>query len=337
MRVLVTGVTGFIGRNLLEKLLSLKKIKVICYIRNSKYKKELEKKGCKVIMGELTDYAKLVKSLKKVDLLIHLVGIGNVSVDSKEAYEEFKKINVSATENITKAAIKAKVKKMIYTSSIAAMGSECNGVMDETSTPHPRISYEKSKYEAELMLEKLAEKSHLQIFILRPGWVIGKGDKGSDIIKLANMVKKGFVPLINGGKFHTMLVSVDSVTDSIILCFKKKIKGSRVYIILEERSYKQKELIYMIADSLIKENIISKRPAILYLPKPLMFVAATFFEVLSKVAKTLMFISRKRVHSMSQDRHYSIKKAKKELNYSPKGIIPAIESEISWLKGENKI
>tara|TARA_Y100000034_G_scaffold19272_1_gene21680 strand:+ start:1182 stop:2192 length:1011 start_codon:yes stop_codon:yes gene_type:complete len=336
MRIFITGITGFIGLNLLDKL-SKKNHNLTCYIRNSKYKSELEKKGCKVIIGELSDYNKLVSNLKKIDVVIHLVGIGNVSENSDEAYKLYQKTNVEGTKTIAEASIKSKVKKFIYLSSIAAMGSYCNGIMDEKSIPNPVIPYEKSKWESESALHEISNKSKLKIFILRPTWVIGKGDRKKDIIKLVNMIKRGFVPLLSGGKFYTILVSVDSVTEAIICCLNKNVKVSGTYIISDKRSYRQKELINMIADSLIKNKIISRKPIIIPIPKPLMLVMGDIFEYLAKIFKTHPFISRKRVYSMSQDRNYSILRAKKELGFSPKPVKLSIDEEIKWLRKQGKI
>ncbi|MDP7520916.1 MAG: NAD-dependent epimerase/dehydratase family protein [Candidatus Pacearchaeota archaeon] len=336
MKVFITGITGFIGLNLLGKLLK-KNNNLTCYIRNSKYKSELEKKGCKVVIGELSDYNKLVKSLKRIDVVIHLVGIGNVSENSDEAYKLYQKINVEGTKTIAEASIKAKVKKFIYLSSVAAMGSYCNGIMDENSKPNPVIPYEKSKWESELALHETSSKSKLKVFILRPTWVIGKGDRKKDIIRLVNMIKKGFVPLLSGGKFHTILVSVDSVSDAIICCLNKNTKIFGTYIISDKKSYKQRELVNMITNSLIKNNIISRKPIIIPIPEPLMLVMGDIFEYLAKIFKTQPFISRKRVYSMSQDRNYSISRAKKELGFSPKPVKLSIDDEIKWLKKQRKI
>ncbi|MAH03440.1 hypothetical protein CMI39_01495 [Candidatus Pacearchaeota archaeon] len=336
MKIFITGITGFIGLNLLDKLLK-KKHKLKCYIRNSKDKLKLEKKGCKVVVGELTDYNKLVKNLKKIDVVIHLVGVGNVSENSDEAYKLYQKVNVEGTKTIAQASIESKVKKFIYLSSIAAMGSFCEGIMDENDKPNPIIPYEKSKWESELALHEISNKSKLKIFILRPTWVIGKGDRKNDIVKLVNMIKRGFVPLLSGGKFHTILVSVDSVSDAIICCLNKNIKVFGTYIISDERPYKQRELVSMITNSLIKNNIISRRPIILSIPKPLMLVMGDVFEYLAKIFKTQPFISRKRVHSMSQDRNYSILRAKKELGFSPKSVKLSIYEEIKWLKKQGRI
>ena len=330
MKIFLTGATGFIGSNLINKLLKLN-VHLTCYIRNKNNKKELENKGCKVIIGEILDYDKLVDSLKNMDVVIHLVGIGNVSENSEEAYQNYKKINVEGTETLARASIKARVKKFIYLSSIAAMGSKCEGVMDENSKPNPTIPYEHSKLESELVLQNLSKKSEMQFFILRPTWVIGKGDRGKDILKLARMIKKGFVPLVNGGKFYTMLVSVDSVADAIICCFKKNIRGFRIYIISDEKSYQQKELINMISDSMIEQKLISKKPLIIYVPKSLLFSAGLLMEIMTKITNSTPFISRKRVHSMSQNRHYSISKAKNELRFIPTPVKKAVDEEIKWL------
>ena len=336
MKILITGATGFIGLNLLEKLLKSNN-SLTCYIRNENNKRELELMGCKVVVGELSDYNLLVKSLKDIDVVIHLVGIGNVSENSKEAYENYREVNVKGTEVLAKASIKSGVRKFIYLSSIAAMGSKCSGIMDEKSKPCPKIPYEKSKLESELILQDLSKKSNTQFFILRPTWVVGKGDRGRDILKLAKMIKKSLVPLINGGRFYTMLVSVDSVSSAIICCLKRDIKNPEIYIISDKKSYQQRELINMISSSMIKQGLVSGKPFIICIPKFFMFSASFIIEILTRIINIPPFISRERVHSMSQNRHYSISKAEKELGFVPTPVERAIDDEIKWLNQENKI
>lgn len=336
MKIFLTGATGFIGLNLLTKLLK-HNFDVMCYVKDPEHQTELESMGCQVVVGNLSERDKMINYLADVDVVIHLVGIGNVAETSDKAYQLYREINLEGTKNIAIAAATKKVKKFIYLSSVAALGSKCEGIMDENSKPAPLVPYERSKWESELVLQDIAGKFRLPIFILRPVWVVGKRSRNEDIIKLAKMIKTRFVPLVNGGRFYTALTSVDSVVEAIFCCINKNIEGYRTYIISDRNSYQQKELIHMITSSLIKYGAVLRRPIIIPIPRFLMLVVGSLCEYLAKILDIPPFLSRKRVYSMSQNRRYSITRAQNELGFSPKDIVSGIEDEIRWLIDKKKI
>ena len=103
--ILITGATGFVGRNLLEKL---SKRPIRCLVKD----KSSLGKNIEIVRGNLTDLKSLDEATKNISIVIHLAAI----IKSKNK-EEFKKINAEGTRNLVNASKKNGVKKFIYISS----------------------------------------------------------------------------------------------------------------------------------------------------------------------------------------------------------------------------
>ena len=126
LRIVVTGATGFIAKNL-RKYLSEKNIELISISRNDFRVLKSETK----IISKNYDEKKILKKIKNSDALIHLVGIGKQSVNN-----DYDKINTDLTKHIVNLCKKSKIKKIIFLSGL--------GVSSNSS-----LEYFISKYNAE--------------------------------------------------------------------------------------------------------------------------------------------------------------------------------------------
>ena len=140
MKILVTGVTGFVGRHLLNKL---DKYEVSVLSR-----KKSPIKGANLFIGGLFD-KKILLEASKVDVVIHLAGISDGDVF---------KINYEGTKNLVDACVKNKIKRFIFISSYDA-------ILD--------TNYGKSKLKA----EEYIKNSGLEYFIFRPTVIYSRENK----------------------------------------------------------------------------------------------------------------------------------------------------------------
>ncbi len=175
MKILITGSSGFIGKELINYL--PEKYKVIKY--------DL-KEG-----QDILDFSKLKKAIQGCDIVVHLAAIKKPFED--KTFEDYFKTNCDGTFNVAQAAKECGVKKLIYTSSTSYYGIEkgvpaIKLIKEESSTMAQRVkandlkcrdcdvAYSTSKVIAEQILANYGLTKTMQVIILRLGPVRKKGE-----------------------------------------------------------------------------------------------------------------------------------------------------------------
>ncbi|MBT8251648.1 MAG: NAD-dependent epimerase/dehydratase family protein [Nitrosopumilus sp.] len=185
-KVVVTGASGFIAKNL-RKHLSAKNIELISISRNDFKNFKCESK----IISNYFDEKNLLKKIKNSDALIHLVGIGKQSVNT-----DYHIVNTGLTNHMVNLSKKAKIKKIVYLSGL--------GVSSNTS-----VGYFISKYNAEQQIIN----SGLNFTIFRPSYIIGKDDYFTKYLK--KQVKKGEIKIPGSGKYSIQPIHINDVVKII--------------------------------------------------------------------------------------------------------------------------
>ena len=155
--ILITGSSGFIGKNIFKSL--QKKFKII--------KISLKKKTIKI-----TD--------KKIYTLIHCAAVMPPYHPMKKIYE----INDSINKKLIKICINNKIEKIIYLSSCRVYGETKNKIVDEYSKICRQDLYAKSKYNSEKILQEFSERSESNVICLRLPAIIGLGCHGNFFSRL---------------------------------------------------------------------------------------------------------------------------------------------------------
>lgn len=196
--ILITGATGYIGKDLVKQLENKYDIRILTR-REGDYPFD-------VVRGSVTDLKSVEKATKDVDCVIHLAASGNLFSNS-----ELFNTNVRGTENVIKASIKNKVGKIVHMSSMAA------------AMPI-KTAYGESKRLAEKVVEKYWDK--IDIPILRAPLVY-------DSEKLKNL-RKFFVLPMTSKNFKVHLIYKKSLVDAI----EKSLKNgkSEYYNIADKNS-----------------------------------------------------------------------------------------------------
>ncbi|MEE8137512.1 MAG: hopanoid-associated sugar epimerase [Thermoanaerobaculia bacterium] len=175
MKVLLTGATGFLGGHLLQALLA-QGARVRCLVRQSSPRRNLEGLSVEVVMGDLRDAASIRRAVEGCVQVYHCAA--DYRLFSRRP-EELYQSNVEGTRNVLRAAAAARVERMVYTSSVGALGLRADGAAaDETtpvSLPDMVGHYKRSKYLAERVAEEWAARG-LPVVIVNPSTPVGEGD-----------------------------------------------------------------------------------------------------------------------------------------------------------------
>jgi UDP-glucose 4-epimerase len=228
-RIIITGGSGFIGRHLVEKILS-KKLSSIALIANTSnfHKNQFENKKLfqdtrpKLYIADIRDTKAIsdVFEHEKAETCIHLAAKISVA-DSISNPKETMDINVKGTQNVLDACSNNKVRNFVFASSAAVYGDVTELPISENQSLRPLSPYGTSKMLAEQhvlsykQLKKIKNTISLRIFNVYGG---GQASEADVITRFAKRLSIGQPPVIYGDGLQTRdFISVDDVVDAIIL------------------------------------------------------------------------------------------------------------------------
>lgn len=247
MRILITGIHGFVGSNL---VLSLKDGNIIF--------------GLDIIAPEKEGVAKtyswddLDKGLiPKVDAIIHLAGKAHDTKNQTEA-EVYFKVNTELTKKIFDYFLHSNAQKFVFFSTAKAAADKVEGVLTEDVVPSPVGPYGESKIAAENYIMGHTGLVSKQIYILRPCMIHGPGNKGN-LNLLYTVVRKGVPWPLGAFENRRTFTSIGNLCFVINGLLTKDVP-SGIYNMGDDDALSTNELIEIICQSLGKKAHIWKLP-----------------------------------------------------------------------------
>jgi len=227
-RIGITGATGFIGRELISRLLRRKlEISVFCRVGKHNFPKEI-----KIFKGDLATGVGVQKFVKDLDIVIHLAG--RVLPPDEKIFEE----NVLSTYNLLESI--KKPTKVIFNSSAAVYGSVTKK-LDEQSKCMPDTIYGLSKKVCEEIVRHHQMKLGGKYIILRPFNIYGPGNRKGVIHSFYSSISKANKVVVTGnGRQKRDFLFIEDTVDAIIKAIDKNVSG--VFNLATERSYSILEL-----------------------------------------------------------------------------------------------
>lgn len=238
MNILLTGATGLLGSEIIRQLINLNQHRLIAMVRNEDQLNNYKN----AVKGDLLDYPSLLDAFKGVDTVIHTAA--KVSFSPKKKAELFE-VNVDGTANVVNACLEQGVKRLVYISSVAAIGRP-EKVID---APRPIIidenhkweesptnsEYGKSKYRAEQEVWR-GQAEGLQTVILNPSVILGEADWTQSSTQLFNYVYQKNKFFTNG---IINYVDVQDVAGAVIRLLDSPIENKRYIINANAVSYEE--------------------------------------------------------------------------------------------------
>ena len=255
MKILITGVHGFVGSNLVEALKKEHTIYGLDIIAP-------QKDGVRFTFS--WDYLDKPNEIPEVDAIIHLAGKAH-DTKNQSAAEVYFKVNTGLTEKIFDWFLKQpKCRKFVFFSTAKAAADKVEGVLTEDVVPSPVGPYGESKIAAEqYILSQLKDKSeeikvNKQVYIFRPCMIHGPGNKGN-LTLLYNVVKKGIPWPLGAFENRRTFTSVENICFAVNGVLTKDVP-SGIYNMGDDEALSTNELIEEICKSLGKKAHIWKLP-----------------------------------------------------------------------------
>ena len=309
MKILVTGAAGFLGRHLVQ-LLQNEKHQVVTIVRPTSDVKFLQERKVEMQVGDLHDPDCIAKAAKGVDVIVH------AAATLRGSYEAFQAVNVEATRLLLEEAVRNKVKRFVFISSVivydhtTAVAGSC---FDE-KMPYEqgeRSYYCETKIAAEELVRSYHERQGLKTVILRPAAIFGKS--GPLFLSRLGFAAGGSRYLIVGdGKLPLPLSHVEGVADAVKLTIEKRAAVGQTYNVVEDDSISQRDFFEEIC------RYVNPKFKTLRMPFGLMKALSTAADkVLGLVGMTSPLpVSYMRLCSIPFS--YSNKKIKAQLGWQPR-------------------
>ena len=256
MRILITGVHGFVGSNLVKALSKehlIYGLDIVSPIKD----------GVRFTFS--WDYLEKPGEIPEVDAIIHLAGKAH-DTKNEAAADVYFKVNTELTKKIYNYFLASKsAKKFIFFSTAKAAADKVEGILTEDVVPTPVGPYGESKIAAEKYIQEhiVADK---QVVILRPCMIHGPGNKGN-LNLLYGVVKKGIPWPLGAFENRRTFTSIENLCFVIDGLLTKDVPTG-IYNMGDDEALSTNELIEEICKSLGKKAHIWK------LPKGLMYGVA---------------------------------------------------------------
>lgn len=237
MKVFVTGATGFIGGGVARALRD-RGDEVVALVRTPAKAQELSARGVTLVQGDLSDVAAIEKGMQGADAVIHGAAIYEVGIPAGER-PRMDEANVRGTENVLGAALRLKIPRALYISTVGVFGNTRGQVYDEGGPLGDGTTswYERTKVEAHRVAMRLREQG-LPLVIVQPGGVYGPGDH-SQLGNIVHQFVNGKLPAMAFPDLGINFVHRDDVVAGILLALDKGRSGD-AYILGGEIATAQK-------------------------------------------------------------------------------------------------
>lgn len=228
MRILVTGGCGFIGSNLVEKLLADKRVSFVRILDNlatgsvANILPFRDHPSVEFVKGDIRDYNTCIAACNSIDRISHQAALGSVPRSIKDPLTT-NNVNITGTLNVFTAAKESGIKRIVFAASSSTYGDHPGLPKVEDRIGRPLSPYAVTKYVNELYARVYADLYGIEFIGLRYFNIFGpkqnpNGPYAAVIPLFAESILKGVMPTINGDGSHSRdFTFVDNAVNANIL------------------------------------------------------------------------------------------------------------------------
>ena len=322
--ILITGATGFVGSAVLRRLLDADH-RVRALVRPTSDRRNLEGLAVEVAEGDLLEPSSLKPALEGCSGLFHVAA--DYRLWAPDPGPMFR-TNVDGTRMLLLAARDARVDRIVYTSSVAALGVLPGDAVADEETPVTFADmigpYKQSKFLAEAAVRTLIEDERLPVVVVNPSTPIGPRDiKPTPTGRLIVEAAAGRMPAYVDTGLN--VAHVDDVAEGHRLAFDKGKVGERYVLGGENMSLKA--ILGAVAEA------AGRRAPNLRIPHGVILPIAYAAEAWARISGGgEPFATVDGVRMSRKKMYFSHAKAARELGYAPRPAIKALADAVRWFK-----
>ncbi len=261
--ILVTGATGFIGR---QMCLYLNQIgyKIRGTFRGNAPPSDYPSDILWVNIGEIGPDTSWDQALEGVHYVIHLAGLAHqIGTKGNGILNEFLKINTKGTENLVKQISKHyTIRRFVFISSLSVYDHKNNETINELTLCNPVSDYGHSKYEAEKVIQDILKSTNTDWCIIRPSLVYGAGNPGN-MERLQCLILRRlplpFARIDNKRSF----IFVGNLVDAISKCVFHPSASREIYLVSDGFDLSTKDLVTKIGSVIGRKVVLFSLPIVL--------------------------------------------------------------------------
>lgn len=320
MKAAVTGATGFLGSNLVARLVA--DGWTVAGLAHTEEGVSDLPDGVSVEIGDINERDKLDRIVAGADLVIHTVSNFRTASGPAESYH---RINVQGTQSILDAAEAAGVKRFVHCSTIGVHGSVSETPSTETSPFAPGDLYQETKLEAEQLVRSRVGKSPMEIVVVRPCSMYGPGDLR--MLKMFRMLAKKRFFKVGPCRENFHAIYIDDIVEGFMRAARTEGIDGEVFLVGGPEYVPLDAYIDLAAES------VGAPPPFLRFPYPLFHGAAWLCEKLFVPLGIEPPLHVRRVRFFKNNRAFSDAKARERLGHAPQtDLATGMQRTVAWYR-----
>lgn len=323
VRFFLTGATGYIGGAIARRLLA-DGHEVATIARDLARAQALSEAGVRCFPGDVRDRISMREAMSGADWVVHAAA----ELDFRVPEESMRRVNVDGAENVASLAWKLGVGRLLAVSSIAVFGGspEDGSAADERSPvvlplPSP---YSRTKAAADAAVEAWAARG-LRVNLVFPSLVYGPPAKKSGTNALLRAFALNRMPAVVGGDRIARWIHLDDLVEGIARLIDRAPAGEG-YLMTGEAA-PVGEVVRRVCD------IAGARPPRLRLSPAVAYGALTLLGPALRAAGVRGLPTRPQVRSLARHWNFDDSKARRGLDWTPRGLDQGLPSAVEHLLG----
>jgi dihydroflavonol-4-reductase len=323
--ILVTGATGFLGHNLCPYLVE-RGYRLRALVRPTSEVTFLRRLGVDLAYGDVQDAATVQRAAEGCQRIVHAAG----KFRFWGRRDDFMQANLLGTHNVLQAALKARVERLVYISTLVVAGAPLPGqVLDEEVICEPRDTYQHSKLLAEQLALSYHREKGLPVTVLRPGAFYGPwGDYAFNRMFFKDPLR-GLPVGVHGGKRITFPIFVPDLARVIRVALHRGRPGEIYNVAGPSLSHAQVHAII--------SRLAGIRPWRINPPGLLIIGLARIWTWLSRYTGREPYYSANMVPYVFCDWDTTSDKARRELDFVPTPFEDGARQTLAWYREQGLV